>query len=117
MRLEDYGKKLLTNVDPLSKELIKEKLTDYFNKNSDTRYHLLLGKEVSYYEVFEVDSTSKPVENLIDYLDSSFYINGENITPMNQILYLEEREDGSLEIWIDKVYFHLTPFDWGVEKL
>ena len=117
MRLEEYGKKLLENVEPLGEDIIKEKLEIYFKNNPSSVYHLFLSKEVSYYTVFKVNQSKKTVSNFIDFLNSSF-VNKENIIiPMNKITFIEEREDLCLEVWVDDIYFHLTPFDWGIEEL
>jgi len=116
MRLEDYGKKLLNDVPPLSEEIIKSSLQEYFEANSSVQYHLLLGKEISYYTVFN-KITKDYVNSLYDYLNCSFYELDGTFTPMSSVLYTELRDDGCLEIWIGKVYFHLTPFDWGVERI
>jgi len=114
MRLEDLGKKLLTNIPPLSEDIIKENLEEYFKRNLNTKYHLLLGKEISYYTVFNTQ-TINFADNVYDYLNSSFYEVDGTIVPMSQINYMEQRDDGCMEIFINKIYFHLAPFDWGVE--
>lgn len=116
MRLEDFGKKIFANLPPMSEENVKEMLHEYFVKNLDVKYHLLLGKEISYYTVFNT-TTIHSAENLYDYLNSSFYEVDGFIVPMNQITYMELRDDNCLEIFIGKVYFHLAPFDWGVERI
>lgn len=114
MRLEDFGKKLFANVPPASEDSIKEMLREYFLKNLDTKYHLLLGKEVSYYTVFNTQSVNFS-DNVYDYLNSSFYEIDGFVVPMSQIAYMELRDDNCLELFIGKTYFHLAPFDWGVE--
>jgi hypothetical protein len=116
MRLEDYGKKIFANIPPMSEDLIKQVLEEYFIKNFDSKYHILLGKEVSYYTVFNT-STIHLTDNMYDYLNSSFYEIDGVIVPMSQIVHTELRDDGCLEMWIGKIYFHLAPFDWGVEVI
>jgi len=116
MRLEDYGKKLMTNVPPLSEDLIKNSLKEYLQAHPGTKYHFLMGKEISYYTVFDC-VTKDAHSNIYDFLNSSFYELDGTFVPMSQILYTELRNDSCLELWIDKVYFHLTPFDWGVERV
>jgi hypothetical protein len=54
---------------------------------------------------------------MYDYLNSSFYEIDGVIVPMSQIVHTELRDDGCLEMWIGKIYFHLAPFDWGVEVI
>jgi hypothetical protein len=116
MRLEDYGKKIFANIPPMSEDLIKEELAKYFIQNLDSKYHLLLGKEISYYTVFNT-TTIKAAENMYDYLNSSFYEVDGVVIPMSLITHTELRDDRCLEMWIGKIYFHLAPFDWGVEPI
>jgi hypothetical protein len=116
MRLEDFGKKLMANIPAMSEESVKEILHQYLVKNFDVKYHLLLGKEISYYTVFNT-VTVNSAENIYDYLNCSFYEVDGVMVPMSQVSYMELRDDGCLEIFIGKVYFHLAPFDWGVERV
>jgi hypothetical protein len=69
MRLEDYGKKLVKNVDPLEINIIREKLESYFKNNEASVYHILLSKEVSYYTVFKINYQYKTIDNFIEFLE------------------------------------------------
>jgi hypothetical protein len=118
IKLVDFGKKLLANVEVLDRELIKKQFEEFFKVNSESEYFILLSKEIGYYTVFR-KVLANPTQNFIDYLDDSFYTIPEKNqqVAMNSILNLELRDDNSLEIWIGTVYFHLTAFDWGVETI
>lgn len=116
VRLEDYAKNIIQQIPVLEKDTILENLQAFFVSNMGSKYYLLLSKEVDYYTIFKIKSQS-PAVNLYEYfMDSSFIKNGELI-PMTNIQHFEPRDDKSIEVWIGNTYFHLTPFDWGVEDL
>ncbi len=114
IRLEEYGKMMISQLPKISEEVAIQKLKDVFVKSMGSRYYLLLSKEVDYYTVFSV-SGKKSADNFYQYLLDSFFKNKNgNLISMADIRYIEERDDGATEIWIGDTYFHLTPFDWGV---
>lgn len=116
MRLEDYGKMALQSVGTLPLDIIKQKMGEFFVSTMGTRNYILLSKEIGYYTVFQVKSQD-PIKNLIDYLDNSYFRVGQDIhLKMNEINHIENNE-GNLELWINKTYFQLSPFDWGIEVL
>jgi hypothetical protein len=119
MRLEDLGKKLFADASPLDNELILQKFEEFFSENPTAQYFILLSKEVDYYTVFKTAVNGGNAESLLEYFSNSWFglLNEDVMVPMKDIVHLEIREDGSLEIWIQSVYFHLAPFDWGVEQL
>lgn len=116
MRLEDYAKNIIKQLPNLEKDVILQNLQAFFISNMGTKNYLLLSKEVDYYTVFNV-RTGTPAVNFYEYLmDSSFIKDGAMIA-MTDVQHFEPRDDKSIEIWIGNTYFHLTPFDWGVEKI
>lgn len=116
MRLEDYGKMALQNVPTLPLDKIKEVLGQFFVSTMGTRNYILLSKDIGYYTVFQVKSPD-PIKNFIDYLDNSYFRTEQDVhLRMNEINYIENN-NGNLELWINKTYFQLSPFDWGIETL
>lgn len=119
MRLEDLGKKLFVNASPLDNELILQKFEEFFIENPTAQYFILLSKDIDYYTVFKPTISGSNAKSLLEYFTSSWFgLPNEDIkVSMKDIVNLEIREDGCLEIWIQSIYFHLSPFDWGVEQL
>lgn len=117
MRLEDLGKKLLANAEPLDDEVILKIFNMFFEDNPISEYFLLLSKEVDYYTVFRRSIDESDADSLLNYFENSYFGKDDTMISMRDIVNLELREDGSLEIWIGTTYFHLAPFDWGVEQL
>jgi len=118
MRLEDLGKKLFADASPLDAELVLQKFEEFFDINPTTQYFLLLGKEIDYYTVFKSSINGSNAESLLEYFSNSWFgLPNDVMIPMQDITHLEIREDGCLEIWIRTTYFHLAPFDWGVDQL
>lgn len=120
MRLEDLGKKLLVDAPILDTEIILQKFNDFFNENQTAEYFLLLSRDVEYYTVFKRSKGGVDAESLLEYFSNSWFAlpdATDELVQMDYITFIELREDGCLEIWIHNIYFHLTPFDWGVEQL
>ena len=120
MRLEDLGKKIFADIPALDNEVIIEKFDEFFNQNKTAQYFLLLSKEVDYYTVFKSAVNGANSEALLEYFSNSWFgmpAPQDLMVQMSDIRHLEVRDDGCLELWIGTVYFHLAPFDWGVEQL
>jgi hypothetical protein len=117
MRMEDIGKAILKESPYLTEKEIEKPIVDFFSKYKKSKYYLLLSREVGYYTVFEKKS-DRCISSFIDFLNISFFIKDDKPIKMSNIQMIEMNEDlDILEIWIDKTYFQLSDFDWGVEVL
>ena len=122
LRLEEYGRQVMSTLPKLSKEKVVEAIVEYLSNKSHVNYFLILSNKVGYYTVFKSESSSveDKAKNIYDFFDASRYYNieGEEVpyVEMTDIRHFELNEDhGHLEFWIGKEYFQLFPFDWGVE--
>lgn len=117
IRMEDIGKAVLKESPYLIESEIENSIAKFFSIYKESKYFLLLSKEVSYYTVFEKRS-DRYITSFLEFLKDSFFIKDGAQVKMSNIQMIEINEElGILEIWINGTYFQLSDFDWGVEVL
>jgi len=122
IRAEDFMKSMLEKAKPLSEKQILKGISEYLlSLDKQPRHLILVSNEVGYYQVFDnEDKLDVPAvaNHILGFLNESFFSKGDSLGQMRNVLEIENsNEVEGLDIWIDKVYFQLAPFDWGVEKV
>ena len=122
IRLEDYGRNAMQNVQVLTKDIIKQNIKNYFDATPRFDYYILLSNKLGYYTVFKTVSSTgaEKVDKFIDFLKNSQYFDHLTKTyiPMINIKHIEFNDaQNHLELWIGNEYFQLSDFSWGVEEI
>lgn len=126
IRLEDFGKMVLKNAEPLDQSVIADKIHEFVTDmrgdmttiKRHVNYLLLLSKEVGYYSVLKIEDRPSLEEKILIYLFESSFLKDGAICDFKNIQYIEyNKETYTLELWVDQVYFCLFDFDWGVATL
>ena len=126
IRLEDFGKMVLKNAEPLDQSIIADKIHEFVTDmrgdmttiKKDVKYLLLLSKEVGYYSVLKIQDRPGLEEKIMVYLFESSFLKDGEICDLKNIQFIEyNKETFTLEFWVDQVYFCLFDFDWGVATL
>lgn len=110
-------KSLVDALDKMNNKEIQEKkeLIIDWKKQFKDRFFMLLGKEISYYTIFE-QSTVYEVPNLAEGVI-------ECLENLGDILYIEENDDRTaIEIWIrrnnqEPTILYLFPYGHGVVQI
>lgn len=127
IRLEDLGKQVLENAEPLEEKYVHEALYKHFAKGKQYEYWLLFSKDLGYHQVFRtMEATPTELASWIQgFLEESYYQKREEedvgIYPLGDVRHIEnassEGDSNALDVWIGTTYFQLMPFDWGVEEV
>lgn len=125
IRLEDLGKQLLSQAEPIELPIVLEKITEYVKETKNKTY-LLYSKELGYFEIF-INQDAKDLEKvarfIFEFMVESHFLqfNEEEETVDavclgSNVTYIEdEKEVIGLSIWVKTTYFQLIPYDFGVE--
>ena len=124
IRLEDLGKQLLANAEPIEFSIVLDKIKEYVQKTENQTY-LLYSKEIGYFQLF-YDKDNKGWEetanHIASFLEDSCFLtsfDGEDVEYVGfaqNVTFIEDEENvQGLSIWFKTTYFQLIPYDVGIE--
>lgn len=110
MRLYDLNKTIMVQMPTLKSEEVQASLKKYFdNYENIPAYHMLLSAENRDYTVLEFDSviSEESIEKAIREIEEVLMSRG----PIKEVSL---NEDGTVDIWINDMFYKLFDYSWGV---
>ena len=110
MRLYDLNKTIMVQMPELKSEEVKTSLKKYFdNYENVPAYHMLLSAESRDFTVIEFDS-----EISEDTISKAISEIEEVLVSRGPIKEVSLNEDGTVDIWINDIFYKLFDYSWGV---
>lgn len=110
MRLYDLNKTIMVQMPTLKSEEVQASLKKYFdNYENIPAYHMLLSAENRDYTVLEFDSviSEESIKKAIREIEEVLMSRG----PIKEVSL---NEDGTVDIWINDMFYKLFDYSWGV---
>lgn len=115
MNLYDMNKQILTQIPALENFDESVVLINEFANATNNTYHMLYGKEISYFTLFCKDLLNFEISNLGEAVIECL----QNVGTIKSIDYTENKD--AIEIWVqvedDATCLYLFPYDNGIVKV
>lgn len=117
MRLYDLNKTLMANSKAMDieegKKIVRDYLTDLALTETIPDYFMLLAAEKRDFTVFAFVDRGFSSSQLNSFVDNLF----EVVMDRGVLKDVEVKEDGSIDIWVNDVFYKLFDYDWGVIEI